>query len=100
MIAALIVFVLLPMYPVILDAVNPLDHPRDRMFVLNGDYLVDEYDYYFEIYTFDAIACSLTVLIMCSTDPMYAAIVEHCLGLFSICKHVYQRHFLTFIYKN
>ncbi|OXU27739.1 hypothetical protein TSAR_003158 [Trichomalopsis sarcophagae] len=81
MVSALILFVLLPLYPIIMDATIPLDVPRPRMSVLNGDYLVDENDYYFQIYVFDSIACTLTVFIMCSTDPMYAAIVEHCLGL-------------------
>ncbi|NP_001177696.1 odorant receptor 134 [Nasonia vitripennis] len=87
MVLALILFVMLPLYPIIMDATIPLDLPRPRISVLNGDYLVDENDYYFQIYVFDSIACTLTVFIMCSTDPMYAAIVEHCLGLFSICKY-------------
>ncbi|OXU27738.1 hypothetical protein TSAR_003157 [Trichomalopsis sarcophagae] len=87
MMTALIVFVLIPMYPIITDVIAPLDHPRVRMFILNGDYLVDRDEYYFQIYVFDSICGALTVLILCSTDPMYAAIVEHCLGLFCICKY-------------
>ncbi|NP_001177539.1 odorant receptor 133 [Nasonia vitripennis] len=86
MLPAVTVYVMLPMCPIIMDAAKPLDHPRYRMFILNGDYLVDEYDYYFYIYAFDSMAAIVTVAIMCATDPMYAAIVEHCLGLFSICK--------------
>ncbi|NP_001177538.1 odorant receptor 132 [Nasonia vitripennis] len=87
MMTALIVFILLPMYPIMTDVIVPLDHPRARMFILNGDYLVDRDEYYFQIYVFESTSAALTVFILCSTDPMYAAIVEHCLGLFCICKY-------------
>ncbi|NP_001177640.2 odorant receptor 130 [Nasonia vitripennis] len=87
MISAVAVSVVLPMCPIVLDSTDPLDQPRPRMFILNGEYIVDKYEYYFQIYTLDIISVFLMICILCATDPMYAAIVEHCLGLFSICKY-------------
>ncbi|OXU18755.1 hypothetical protein TSAR_011574, partial [Trichomalopsis sarcophagae] len=60
------------MCPIILDSMNLLDQPRPRMFILNGDYLVDKYEYYFQIHSLEINAIFLTVCILCAPDPMYA----------------------------
>ncbi|XP_008214845.1 odorant receptor 130 isoform X1 [Nasonia vitripennis] len=45
MISAVAVSVVLPMCPIVLDSTDPLDQPRPRMFILNGEYIVDKYEY-------------------------------------------------------
>ncbi|NP_001177537.1 odorant receptor 129 [Nasonia vitripennis] len=85
--AALGVFVVVPLAPGILDVILPLENgTRSKFFILNGEFLVDKTEYFIEIYAFDSICCIVTVLIICATDPLYAAILEHCLAIFAIVK--------------
>ncbi|OXU29589.1 hypothetical protein TSAR_009073 [Trichomalopsis sarcophagae] len=88
MCSALIVFVCLPLGPLVLDYFIPLQNgSRERVFIWKGEYLVDPDKHYYKIYAIEMFSSLLTVAILSSVGPMYQAIVEHCLGLFAIVKH-------------
>lgn len=84
--AALISFISLPVAPMILNKLDPLNGSRPRLFILNGEYLIDSEVHYGKIYMFDCLVSSVTAFIIIAVDTMYAACMEHCLGLFAIVK--------------
>lgn len=86
MISGLIAFDSLPMVPKILNIVRPLNVSRPQMFILDGELLIDRNTHYVEIYIIEALCCAISAGIMSAFDSMYAASVEHCLGLFAIIK--------------
>ena len=88
MIMALLFFITLPVTPIVLNFIKPLNQSRPRDFVLHGEFPMDPNDYYKRIYLFDSLACIATVFIFCTVDSIYAACIEHCLGLFAIVKWV------------
>ena len=86
MVSALILFVSIPITPLILNKIKPLNESRPRVFVLGGDFFVDNNKHYSKIYMFDCLCCGISVLLVCAVDSMYAACIEHCIGLFAIIK--------------
>ena len=86
MVSALTLFVSIPITPIILNKIKPINESRPQVFVLGGDFFVDNNKYYSQIYIFDCFCCCVTVLLICAVDSMYATCIEHCLGLFAIIK--------------
>ncbi|OXU24620.1 hypothetical protein TSAR_000941 [Trichomalopsis sarcophagae] len=86
-IAAFCSYVFLPIVPVLLDVFNPLNQTRSRFYILGGEYfIIDNVKDYGKVYAFDCLAVIVTVWLISAVDSMYAASIEHCLGLFAIVK--------------
>lgn len=81
-----ILFVLLPLSPMMLDVLLPLNVSRPKQYILNGEFLVDREAYYAQIYAYDFLASLAIGFIIVVCDSMYAVCVEHCLGLFAIVR--------------
>ncbi|XP_031778221.1 uncharacterized protein LOC100463238 isoform X1 [Nasonia vitripennis] len=86
-IAACLAYILLPMAPILLDVFVPLNQSRPRFYILGGEYfIIDKVEDYGKVYMFDVLAVIVSVWLICAVDSMYAASIEHCLGLFAIVK--------------
>ncbi|XP_031777522.1 odorant receptor 137 isoform X2 [Nasonia vitripennis] len=73
--------------PVLLDVFNPLNQTRSRFYILGGEYfIINNVEDYGKVYAFDCLAVIVTVWLISAVDSMYAASIEHCLGLFAIVK--------------
>lgn len=86
MIFSYLAVVVPPMGPLILDKINPQATPRSRIYIFHGEFLIDEQEHYFVIYLCDNFLMFTLVILNVSIDTMYAACVEHCVGIFSIVK--------------
>ena len=85
MVSALII-VFIPVTPLILNKIKPLNESRPRVFVLGGDFSVDNDEHCSKIYVFDCLCYGITVLLVCAVDSIYVTCIEHCLGLCTIIK--------------
>lgn len=86
MVLAVIVFTTMPYLPVIIDMVFPMNGTRPRLFVLDGEYVVDKYENYNKIYIFEALCSLVSVPIFCTIDSTYAVCVQQCVALLAIVK--------------
>lgn len=86
MFCALIAYIGLPLLPIVLNTIQPLDEPRPPIFILGGELFIDRFDYYWEIFLFDLISCIVSTCIISAVDSMYVAVIEHCLGLFAVIR--------------
>ncbi|OXU29343.1 hypothetical protein TSAR_008877 [Trichomalopsis sarcophagae] len=78
---------LLPMVPVLLDMIDPLNETRPRFYIFGGEYfIVDNVEDYGKVYAFELVSAAVTAWLICAVDSMYAASIEHCLGLLAIVK--------------
>lgn len=75
-----------PMVPKILNIVRPLNVSRPQIFILDGELFVDRNTHYVKIYIIEALCTAVSTGLMSAFDSMYAASVEHCVGLFAIIK--------------
>lgn len=81
---ALVIYVLVPLTPVFLDAIVPLNETRSRSLPYFAEYFVDEKTYYFQLTAHAWIVIPLTVQVFCAFDTTYAVCAQHACALFSI----------------
>ncbi|NP_001177545.1 odorant receptor 143 [Nasonia vitripennis] len=86
MVLAVIVFITMPYLPVVIDIVFPINGTRPRLFVLDGEYIVDKYENYNKIYIFESVCSVVSVPIFCTIDSTYAVCVQQCVALLAIVK--------------
>ncbi|OXU18509.1 hypothetical protein TSAR_000579, partial [Trichomalopsis sarcophagae] len=86
MVLAVIVFTTMPYLPVVIDIVFPINGTRPRLFVLDGEYIVDKYENYNKIYIFESVCSVVSVPIFCTIDSTYAVCVQQCVALLAIVK--------------
>lgn len=83
-------FVSLPLLPRTIEMFFPsfsfLNDTKGRMFVLEGEYLLDRDEYYNYIYAFETFTCIMTVPMFSTIDSTYAVCVEQCVGLLKVVK--------------
>ena len=77
-------FLLTPMLSPILDIVNPLNEPRQKIPLYVVEYFVDEDKYFYEIYVLSIIFTIFTMYIVGATDCLFANIFQHCEGLVKV----------------
>lgn len=74
----------IPMIPVTLDYMFPLNYTREKMLAIPGDYIFDPFEYYYELYLLGMLICPSLVSIFVSVDSIYVMNVHQCLGMLSI----------------
>ncbi|XP_053981953.1 odorant receptor 67a-like isoform X2 [Hylaeus volcanicus] len=85
LITFLVFFALLPMMPLFLDVILPLNETRLRQQVFRLEYLVNGDKYFYPIY-FHSVWTSVTIVIIITTvDSFYMVLSHHACGLFAIC---------------
>lgn len=84
MISAAISFTSIPLAPMVLNVMFPLNESRERNYILNGEYMIDRRQHYEKVYLLEYILSYVTVFVTSAHDTTYAAIMEHCLGIFAI----------------
>ncbi|XP_043261143.1 putative odorant receptor 71a [Colletes gigas] len=85
LLGSLVLFAFLPLIPLFLDIVLPLNETRLKQQVFKLNYLVDDDKYFYPIY-FHSIWTSTTIVVTIVTvDSMYMLVTHHACGLFAIC---------------
>ncbi|OXU31224.1 hypothetical protein TSAR_014758 [Trichomalopsis sarcophagae] len=71
MIDTLLIFISLPLTPVVLNKLKPLNESRPHIFILKGEFLVDRDENFAKIYVFDVLTCSTSAFVVMAVDTMY-----------------------------
>ena len=95
MFSALILFISMPLLPIVIDVWLPINGSRPKIFILEGDYIVDSDENYIKIYAFEAYICVMTVLIFTVIDSTYAVVIEQCVGLINVVKYVIENFYVN-----
>lgn len=87
MLGAALFYIMLPLTPLLHDFISPMNQSRLPGYIFRGEFPVNDMrDYYIEIFLFDVICCCCSMYVIVTVDSMYACCVEHCTGLFAICR--------------
>ncbi|XP_076632318.1 odorant receptor 4-like [Colletes latitarsis] len=79
------IFAILPLMPLFLDIVLPLNETRLKQQVFKLNYLVDNDKYFYPIYFHSVWTSFLAVTAIVTIDSMYMLITHHACGLFAMC---------------
>ena len=78
-------FIFIPLYPIFMDIILPLNETRHRQQMFRLKFFIDEEEYFYLIY-FYIVWCSFaTVMIAVTIDSLYIQLVHHDCALFAIC---------------
>ncbi|XP_071873140.1 uncharacterized protein [Bombus fervidus] len=78
-------FIIIPLSPVILDIISPLNETRHREQMFRVTYFLDNDQYFYPIY-FHSLWCAFIITMIAVTiDSLYIQIVHHDSALFAIC---------------
>ncbi|XP_033314061.1 uncharacterized protein LOC117212986 [Bombus bifarius] len=78
-------FIIIPLSPVILDIISPLNETRHREQMFRVTYFLDDDQYFYAIY-FHSLWCAFIITMIAVTiDSLYIQIVHHDSALFAIC---------------
>nr|AXM05131.1 odorant receptor [Campoletis chlorideae] len=81
---SMMVYLLIPLMPPILDVILPLNASRQRKYLYHTEYYVDSESNYYWIVLHTYSGTILTIWTVVSVDTMYATYVQHACGLMEI----------------
>ncbi|NP_001177548.1 odorant receptor 147 [Nasonia vitripennis] len=87
MAAAGVGFCQIPMIPVFLDFINPLNETRPKILFVKAEFIFDPYKYFYQLYAFFIGCAASAVFIVCSIDTTFTAVVHQIIGVVSIIKY-------------
>lgn len=79
----------IPMIPVILDLLVPLNGSRDKIILVPADYIIDPLEYYFELHLFMTTGAFLVLFTFVSIDVTYLMSAHQILGIYRIVELVF-----------
>lgn len=74
------------MTPIVINKLRLSAEPLPRLFMINGEFLVDRNEHYWKIYAWDLFSMVIPSIIIVCVDTTFSACVEHCVGLFAIVR--------------
>nr|XP_012143140.1 PREDICTED: odorant receptor 49a-like [Megachile rotundata] len=80
-----IFFLSMPLCPIFLDFILPLNETRAREPLFKLNYMVDMRDHFFIEYFHSAFSSIVVVLITATFDSLYMVIIHYGCGLFALC---------------
>ena len=80
------IFTLAPLFPLVLDVIQPLNESRQLDTIIFGDFPFDKHKYFAEVYALEFGYCFLSVTAVCAVDCVFIVLSEHCVGLLRIVK--------------
>lgn len=90
-ISAYVLFILfgftqLPLVPLVLDIINPLNESRSKILLLRGKFLIDPDEHYYLVYFSLLLPSIVGFIIISSVDSVFLAIIHHFTGILTIVK--------------
>ncbi|CAL7933872.1 unnamed protein product [Xylocopa violacea] len=83
--SCLVLFLLIPLFPVFMDVVMPLNETRHRQHLLKLKYFVDEHRYFYLLYFHCAWCLFVIAIIAITIDSLYMVVIHYAGGLFAVC---------------
>nr|AQN78422.1 olfactory receptor 20 [Meteorus pulchricornis] len=84
MFSILILYLASPSVPTILDIIIPLNESRDRIYLYQTEYFVDQDEYYIPILIHAYMTVPISVSVLVFLDNMFAMYIHHACGMFAI----------------
>ncbi|XP_071625432.1 uncharacterized protein [Temnothorax longispinosus] len=81
--ALLLAIIIIPLTPVFLDIIIPLNESRPRFFAMEIEFRVNKDDYFLPIFFYTSALIVANTLIMLGVDTMHIACTAHACGLFA-----------------
>ena len=82
----LILYMLFPLTPIILDRINPLNEPRPKEPLLMVEFFIDQDKYYYTILAHAYVVALASILTLFAPDLLFFSCVQHTCGMFAILK--------------
>ncbi|XP_018394753.1 PREDICTED: uncharacterized protein LOC108773442 [Cyphomyrmex costatus] len=83
MFSLMMIFLFLPLTPILLDTVMPLNESRPRSFVIEVEFRVNKDDYFLAILCYTTVIVLVGVNIVMGVDAMHIACTAHACSLFA-----------------
>lgn len=87
---------LIPLLPIFLDIVHPLNQSRDKILIVRTKFPVDPNEYYYLIHLQLVVYVTAIFHVFAGVDPMFLAVLHHFLGLISVIKLVFPEFCYSF----
>lgn len=84
--SALFVYTLIEFMPDFLDIVAPRNESRLHSIPLTAEYFADQQEYYLPILLHITIIALVGFTTMISTESLFAAYIQHAIGMFEIAR--------------
>ncbi|XP_043511732.1 uncharacterized protein LOC122529551 [Frieseomelitta varia] len=78
-------FIFIPLYPIFMDIILPLNETRHRQQMFRLKFFIDEEEYFYLIYFYIVWCTFATVMIAVTIDSLYIQLVHHDCALFAVC---------------
>ena len=78
-----LIFVTIPLIPVLLDTVLPLNESRPRIFAVEVEFRVNKDDYFLIMFCYTTIVVIIGLNISIGVDTMHMACTAHACSLFA-----------------
>lgn len=83
---AVLICILLPFLPNILDFIAPLNVSRPQQLLFPGEYFVDQQKFFYAISLQINITMGLILLTLIGTETLYVTYVQHACGMFEVAR--------------
>ncbi|XP_047365385.1 uncharacterized protein LOC124955263 [Vespa velutina] len=80
----MIMFLITPLLPRLMDVILPLNESRPLRSVIRGYYFIDEKEYFYAIYCHMCIEITIAITVLIATDSLFLVFNSHICGLFAI----------------
>ncbi|XP_057334181.1 uncharacterized protein LOC130673241 [Microplitis mediator] len=77
-------YAVVPLVPIFLDIVNPLNETRPKVLPFPTEYFVDIEKNFYALYTHALIVTPITFIYFLAFDSLYAGLVQHACSMFTI----------------
>ncbi|XP_025988045.2 uncharacterized protein LOC105197964 isoform X2 [Solenopsis invicta] len=84
---AVLICILLPFLPNILDFIAPLNVSRPQQLLFPGEYFVDQQKFFYAISLQINITMGLILLTLIGTETLYVTYVQHACGMFEVASY-------------
>jgi len=79
----LLVIIIMPLTPIFLDMIKPLNESRPRFFAMEIEFRVNKDDYFLPIFCYTTIVIVVGAVITLGVDSMHIACTAHACSLFA-----------------
>jgi len=79
-------FIIIPLEPVFLDIILPLNESRPRIFAVKLEFRVDKNEYFLPLFCYITLITVVGMSIMVSVDAMHITCTAHACGLFAVVR--------------
>ncbi|KAG5309530.1 OR9A protein, partial [Acromyrmex insinuator] len=86
-----IIYLMVPIKPILLDVILPLNESRPRFFMLSIEYKIDKDKYFVPLFCYNIIVVVTGVAILIGIDAIYVTRTIHACSLFSIISQQFEK---------